>query len=80
MWMLEIHSLGEMIEWGLKRHPYSLTEEEILEALRNIDQVEESPEGIDTLKCLGYWELKVMDLKECLADYKQKKNKSLHTK
>ena len=69
--MLENHSLGEMIEWGLKRHPYSLTEEEILEALRNIDQVEESPEGIDTLKRLGYWEHKVRELKECLANYKQ---------
>ena len=35
-----------------------------------IDDVEESPEGIDSLRPLDYWELKVMDLKELLASMK----------
>ena len=68
--MLDDYSLKEMIEWGLSRHPYSLTEEEILEGFDRMEQVEESPEGIDSLKPLDYWELKVMDLQQAISEYK----------
>lgn len=62
--LLQAYSLTEMIEWCLLRHPYTLTEEDIIAGLLQIDSVEESPEGIDSLHILDYWELKVLDLKE----------------
>lgn len=64
--MLEDYPLQDMITWGLQRHPYSLSFCEILDGFNSIDAVEETPEGIDTLKTLDYWELKVMDLKEAI--------------
>lgn len=65
--MLASFSIEDMIDWGIRRHPYSLTRETILEGLRNIDSVEESVEGIDSLNPMDYWELKVMDMKELLS-------------
>ena len=29
----------------------------------------ESPEGIDSMKSMDFWELKVMDLKQMIKDY-----------
>ncbi len=69
--MLKDYSLEEMIHWGLQRNEYSLTEEDILNGFEMIDQIEESPEGIDTLHKHEYWELKVMDLKEEIKHYKE---------
>lgn len=69
--MLKDYSLEEMIHWGLQRNEYSLTEEDILNGFEMIDQIEESPEGIDTLHKHEYWELKVMDLKEEIRRYKE---------
>lgn len=69
--MLKDYSLEEMIHWGLQRNEYSLTEEDILNGFEMIDQIEESPEGIDTLHKHEYWELKVMDLKEEIKRYKE---------
>jgi hypothetical protein len=69
--MLSEYGLGEMIEWGLKRNPYSLTREDIIAGFEAIDSVEESPEGIDSLKSEDYWELKVLDLKLEIEKYKK---------
>lgn len=62
--LLEDYSLSEMIQWALQRDPYSFTKEDIIKGLQQVDQVEESPIGIVSLKPLSYWELKVLDLKE----------------
>ncbi|MBQ3709147.1 MAG: nucleotidyl transferase AbiEii/AbiGii toxin family protein [Bacteroidales bacterium] len=62
--LLENYSLAEMIQWALQRDPYSFTKEDIINGLQQVDQVEESPMGIVSLKPLSYWELKVLDLKE----------------
>lgn len=62
--LLEDYSLSEMIQWALQRDPYSFTKEDIIKGLQQVDQVEESPMGIVSLKPLSYWELKVLDLKE----------------
>ena len=62
--MLESFSLSEMIQWALGRNPYSITRDDIIKGLRQVDQVQESPMGIVSLKPLSYWELKVLDLME----------------
>ena len=66
--MLENYSLPEMIKWALKRDPYSITRDNIINGLRQVDQVQESPMGIVSLKPLSYWELKVLDLLEEVKD------------
>ena len=53
-----------MIQWALQRDQYSFTKEDIIKGLQQVDQVEESPMGIVSLKPLSYWELKVLDLME----------------
>ena len=60
--LLEDYSLSEMIQWALQRDPYSFTKEDIIKGLQQVNQVEESPMGIVSLKPLSYWELKVLDL------------------
>lgn len=72
--MLSDFSIEEMIQWGLQRNEYSLTEQDILNGFDNIDNIEESPEGIDSLINGEYWELKVLDLKEEIKKYKRKKH------
>ena len=62
--LLEDYSLPEMIQWALQRDPYSYTKDDIIKGLQQVDQVEESPTGIVSLKPLSYWELKVLDLIE----------------
>ena len=62
--LLEDYSLSEMIQWALQRAPYSFTKEDIIKGLQQVNQVEESPMGIVSLKPLSYWELKVLDLIE----------------
>lgn len=62
--LLEDYSLSEMIQWALQRDPYSFTKDDIIKGLQQVDQVEESPMGIVSLKPLSYWELKVLDLIE----------------
>ena len=60
--LLEDYSLSEMIQWTLQRDPYSFTKDDIIKGLQQVNQVEESPMGIVSLKPLSYWELKVLDL------------------
>ena len=67
--LLQDYTFEEMVQWGLKRHPYSLTIEDIIEGFKRIDDIEESPEGIDSMKSMDFWELKVMDLKQTIKDY-----------
>ena len=62
--MLENFSLPEMMQWALERDPYSITRDDIIKGLRQVNQVQESPMGIVSLKPLSYWELKVLDLME----------------
>lgn len=62
--LLEDYSLSEMIQWALQRDPYSFTKDDIIKGLQHVNQVEESPMGIVSLKPLSYWELKVLDLME----------------
>lgn len=62
--LLESYSLLEMIQWAEQRDPYSFTKEDIIEGLMQVDQVQESPMGIVSLKPLSYWELMVLDLKD----------------
>lgn len=69
--LMDDYSIEKMIDWGLKRHPYSLTTEDILSGFDSIAQVEESPEGIDSLKPMDYWELKQLDLTQAINEYKE---------
>lgn len=62
--LLEDYPLPKMIEWALQRDPYSFTKDDIIKGLQRVNQVEESPLGIVSLKPLSYWELKVLDLME----------------
>lgn len=62
--LLESYSLSDMMQWALKRDPYTITWGDIVKGLQQVDQVQESPMGIVSLKPLSYWELKVLDLKE----------------
>ena len=66
--MMQDYSLRQMIEWSLDRHPYSLSEQEIIEGFSKLEDIEESPEGIDSLRPLDYWELKVLDLKDAISN------------
>lgn len=67
--LLQDYTFEEMVHWGLKRHLYSLTIKDIIEGFKRIDDIEESPEGIDSMKSMDFWELKVMDLKQMIKDY-----------
>ncbi len=67
--LLQSYSFEEMVRWSLLRHPYSLTEDDIIDGFKKIEDVEESPEGIDTLKSMDYWELKVLDLKQVIKEF-----------
>ena len=75
----DIHELNEkylfkdMIDWGIKRNEWSVTEEDILNGFQKIDSVKESPEGIDCLKG-NYWSLVKDDLKEMVDQYLKEKD------
>lgn len=62
--LLESYSLQDMMQWALERDPYTITRDDIVKGLQQVDQVQESLMGIVSLKPLSYWELKVLDLKE----------------
>ena len=64
----EKYSFKDMIDWGIKRNEWSVTEEGILNGFQKIDSVKESPEGIDCFKC-NYWSLVKDDLKEMVDQY-----------
>lgn len=62
------YSLREMIEWGVQRNEYAVSEEDILKGFQKMDDILESPEGIDCF-CGNYWELVKDDLKELVKEY-----------
>ena len=78
--MLSDFTLEDMIQWGLQRNEFSLTEQDILKGFENIDNIEEAPEGIDSLKSGEYWELKVLDLKTEIEQYKAKNKDTITDK
>lgn len=67
--LLDNYSLKEMIQWCLLRHPYTIEEKDIVTALQNVDLVQESIEGIDSLRHLDFWELKRAEIKDYVARY-----------
>lgn len=67
--LLDTYSLADMIKWCLTRHPYSIEETDIIDALRNVNLVQESTEGIDSLRRLDFWELKQEEIKDFVARY-----------
>ena len=67
--LLDSYSLKDLIQWSLQRHPYSIEEKDIITALQNVDFVQESTEGIDSLKHLDFWELKRAEIKDYVARY-----------
>ena len=60
--LLEHYSLKELIDCGLQRNPYTLSQEEILTALCNADKLTQNTE----IHCLKgkFWELIIEDLKK----------------
>lgn len=68
--LLSDYSINDLIKWGIERNKYSLTENDIIAGFEGIDFIEESPEGIDSLCGNDYWELKILDLKSEIAQYK----------
>lgn len=58
--LLNRYSLADMISWAVERYPYSLTPEEITEAIRRVDSLEDKTEIISTRGV--YWEFVVDDL------------------
>ncbi|WP_075555508.1 nucleotidyl transferase AbiEii/AbiGii toxin family protein [Parabacteroides timonensis] len=75
----EKYSFKDMIDWGIKRNEWSVTEEGILNGFQKIDSVKESPEGIDCFKG-NYWSLVKDDLKEMVDQYLKEKDFSLAIK
>lgn len=69
----EKYSFKDMIDWGIKRNEWNVTEEGILNGFQKIDSVKESPEGIDCFKG-NYWSLVKDDLKEMVDQYLKEKD------
>lgn len=67
--LLDSYSLEEMIQWCISRHPYAIEEKNIVMALQNVENVQESTEGIDSLRHLDYWELKREEIKDIVNQY-----------
>lgn len=62
------YSFHDMIEWGIQRNVWAVSKNEILDGFKKIDNIIESPEGIDCFQG-KYWELVKDDLKELINDY-----------
>ena len=60
--LLEHFSLENMIEWGINRHPYEISRDEILNKLANASNIDDST----PIYCLRgkYWEFVAEDLEE----------------
>lgn len=67
----EIYSFSDMKKWGIKRNEWTVSEDDIFRGFQKIDNVLESPEGIDCFRG-KYWELVKDDLKELVNDYFKK--------
>lgn len=60
--LMHDYPLEELIGYGLKRHEYSLSRNDIVESLLRAHEVQEAPEGIIKLRNTDYWELMVLDI------------------
>ena len=70
--LLDSFSLTELIQYGLQRNPYTLTENDILNTLRNLTEITELSNDNFVLCLRGkYWELIVEDLRMVAEQYKQ---------
>jgi len=69
--LLEYFTLEEIINFGLKRNPYTLTEEKILSAFKEMNNLTQD----NVIQCLKgkYWEFVQLDLMEEVRKYKNKK-------
>lgn len=67
--LLETYTLSEMINWGLKRYPWSITKEEIITSFENLPNITDKTEVI----CLKskYWEFIVEDLLNEIEAFKR---------
>ena len=65
--LLDYFTLKEMIQYGLRRNPYTLTEQDILDALYRSAEISQD----NTIECLRgkYWELIVEDLQMACRKY-----------
>ena len=62
------YSFRDMVEWGIKRNEWTVSENDIIKGFQKIDHILEPPESIDCLKG-KYWELVKDDLKELIDNY-----------
>jgi len=67
--LLEVYSLGDMIEWAKLRYPYSFEEAELIQSIGNVENVERAQEGIVDMKG-NEWDLIKMDLREIASQYR----------
>lgn len=68
--LLESFSLENMIEWGIQRHPFQITKEEILNKLAAAAQISDNT----PILCLKnkYWEFVTEDLEEAVRKIRNK--------
>ena len=73
--LLDYFSLDKLIQYGLQRNPYTLTQNDILNTLCNLSEFTElnNDEFIFCLKG-KYWELITDDLKTAAKQYRKNKN------
>ncbi|MCL2290212.1 MAG: nucleotidyl transferase AbiEii/AbiGii toxin family protein [Bacteroidetes bacterium] len=70
--LLEHFILEEMIQYGIQRNPYTLTEEDILNTLYNLTEDSELTNDKHVLCLKGkYWELIIDDLRTTAEQYKK---------
>ena len=65
--LLNYFTFAELIDFGLKRNPYSLDEETILKAFDNLIHID----GFSTINCFkgNYWEIIVADLEQTVLQF-----------
>jgi hypothetical protein len=70
--LLECFTLGELIQYGLQRNPYTLDENDILDSLCKLNECEELRDD-SLIICLRgkYWEFIVDDLRSIAEQYRK---------
>lgn len=66
--LLRYHSLSDMISWGTKRYPYSLTENEIIDTLAEVWNLSDRTDVI-TLRG-NFWEFIADDITDVVENYR----------
>jgi len=67
--LLEHYSLNQLIQWGLERNPYGITEDGVLSALDNLTSLTQD----NFINCYKgkYWEIIVEDIKDEVSKYRK---------